>query len=71
MDDELAAKIFAIALHHTLQENEGVVVHVDNEPYLVSRTWDNGEWEVGISPDDSELDNGQKVWIHDGPVGNA
>lgn len=73
MNDEFFAPILAMALHFFLEENEGVIIDFDGGSYLVSKQLtEDDEYEVSITiNDDPSLSTGQKVWLHDEPVGNA
>lgn len=68
-------KILGMSLFSLLQENEGVVVHLDNTAYVVAKLFSDEEtqWQITINEDSDLLQQNdrQLVWLHNEPVGNA
>ena len=76
--DKLYQTLFARSLFPLLQENEGVVVHLEGKGYVVCKTANpeldgDNDIRVRIIEDDDMLNypDLQLLWLHDEPVGNA
>ena len=78
MLDSEVVPLLVKALSGLLQENEGIVVHHEDEGFIVSHVHDEEDdvWLINLDQEDDYLQyrHLQKVWLHkdwEGPMGNA